>query len=610
LRNNPAPQGATEKPLAGALGPLRGSLIAVVIFSFFINLLMFVAPLYMLQVYDRVLTSQNVNTLVMLTILAAGLLIVFAGLEQVRARVLVRVGYTLDRNHCGSVFDRVFERSVTQPGGSHPQAFRDLDNVRDFLTGPGLIALCDAPWVPLFLAVVFLFHPMLGMVAAAGALTIFILALANEFATRKPLTEAANAGSSANAFVATGLRNAEAVAAMGMTSDVRGRWASKHAEVIGHQAKANDRASGILAASKGVRMGLQVAILGAGAYLVLGEQITPGTMIAASIIMGRALAPVEAAVSQWRGVINARGAYRRLNALLASDTGRSERMRLPTPSGRLEVGGLVLVPPGGSVPVLRGASLRADPGQAIGVIGPSGAGKSSLARALVGVWSPASGHVRLDGAAMSDWDAEQLGTHLGYLPQDVELFDGTVAENIARMGPVDADAVVAAARTARAHDLILGLPQGYETRVGAGGHILSGGQRQRVALARAVYGDVRLIVLDEPNANLDSEGERALTAAIDTLRDQGRTVVMITHKPQLLTSVDLVLALEGGKVTAFGAKENVLPKFTRPAVVRESGGADGRGRTTASGPDTDRASASADGADDPAATGRAGPGRL
>ena len=558
--------------LSQALSAVRGAFAATVVFSFFINMLMFVAPLYMLQVYDRVLGSRNETTLVMLTIIAGGMLFVFGCLELVRSRVLVRIGCRLDRILNTQVFSSVFEQSVKQPSGSHSQALRDLDSLREFMTGSGLIAFCDAPWVPLFLAVVFMFHPLLGFVALAGAVIIFLLALANEIFTRKPLSEASKANVGASTFVTTSLRNAEAVQAMGMLPGIMSRWSEKHQDVIGLQAQASDRAGLILSSSKAIRMFLQVAILGTGAYLALRQEITPGTMIAASIIMGRALAPVEAAVGQWRGFVNARTAYQRLNELLANTTENKDNMPLPAPKGHLAAERVVVAPPGSRTPVLKGVSFELAAGEAMGVIGPSGAGKSTLARALVGVWPAANGAVRLDGADLHEWDKEELGPFIGYLPQDVELFDGTVAENIARFREVDSEAVVRAAQMAGVHDLILRLPDGYDTQIGAGGQALSGGQRQRVALARALYGDVRFVLLDEPNANLDTEGEKALTAAIANLRQEGRTVVIITHRPQLLSGVDKVLAMDGGQVKAFGPRQEVLSRYARPSVVADQRG--------------------------------------
>jgi PrtD family type I secretion system ABC transporter len=574
---NRGKQQQKSQKLAEAFKPIRGAFIATAIFSFFINLLMFTTPLYMLQMYDRVLGSRNETTLVMLTIVAGGALLLFGVLEMVRSRILVRIGAKFDDLLNKHVFRAAFQASVTNPGSASSQSLRDLDSVREFMTGQGLIAFLDAPWVPVFLGVVFLFHPILGFVALAGALIIFIFALSNEFATRKPLGEASKSNVQVGNFVSTSLRNAEAVSAMGMLPGIMDRWRRRHRGVLERQAMASDRAGMILASSKAVRQFLQVSMLGTGAYLVLQGEITPGTMIAGSIMMGRALSPVEQAVGQWRSFVNTRSAYSRLNQLLLQVDQERDHMPLPTPEGRITVERAVVAPPGSRTPVLKGVSFDLQPGEALGVIGPSGAGKSSLARALVGVWPIAQGHVRIDGADITDWSKEQLGPHLGYVPQDVELFDGTVAENIARFQEVDPDEVVRAAQLAGVHELILRLPNGYDTQIGPSGQSLSGGQRQRVALARALYGDVRFVLLDEPNANLDTEGEKALTEAITRLREQGRTMAMITHRPQLLSSVDKVLALDDGQVQAFGPRQEVLSRYTRPSVV-SGGGQGGQGQ--------------------------------
>ncbi len=580
---NRAKQGQQKsQKLAEAFKPIRGAFIATAIFSFFINLLMFTTPLYMLQMYDRVLGSRNETTLVMLTVVAGGALILFGTLEMVRSRILVRIGARFDDLLNKHVFRAAFQSSVTHPGSASSQSLRDLDNVREFMTGQGLIAFLDAPWVPVFLAVVFLFHPILGFVALGGAIIIFIFALSNEFATRGPLSQASKNNVQTSNFVSTSLRNAEAVSAMGMLPGIMDRWRRRHRDVLERQAMASDRAGTILASSKAVRQFLQVSMLGTGAYLVLQGEITPGTMIAGSIMMGRALSPVEQAVGQWRSFVNTRSAYSRLNQLLLQVDQERDRMQLPTPEGRITMERAVVAPPGSRTPVLKGVSFDLQPGEALGVIGPSGAGKSSLARALMGVWPIASGHVRIDGADITDWNKEQLGPHLGYVPQDVELFDGTVAENIARFQEVDPDEVVRAAQLAGVHEMILRLPHGYDTQIGPSGQSLSGGQRQRVALARALYGDVRFVLLDEPNANLDTEGEKALTDAITRLREQGRTMAMITHRPQLLGSVDKVLALDDGQVQAFGPRQDVLSRFTRPSVV-QGGGQGGQGQVAARG---------------------------
>ena len=549
--------------LTAARQRIRGAITVVVVFSFFINLLMFATPIYMLQVYDRVLSSQNVTTLAMLTLMAVGALIVFGLLELLRSRVLVRTGLRLDGLLAGSVFQSAFQRTIRDQKPGHGQALRDLDTVREFITGAGLIALCDAPWVPLFIGLIFLFHPVLGLVATVAAVTIFALAAANEISTRPPLRAASGVSNRANTFVETALRNAETAAPMGMLPNLESRWQTVHDDVLDKQATASDRAGLVLSTSKAVRMIFQVAILGAGGYLVLQEQTTPGAMIAASIVMGRALAPVEQAVGQWRNFVNARTAYGRLDQTLqASD--KPEGTSLPAPSGRLTSERAVVVPPGGQYPVVKAVSFEVAPGELFGIIGPSGAGKSTLARALLGVWPTASGAIRLDGANVWEWDSRELGPYIGYLPQDIELFDGTVAENIARFGKVDDEQVVMAAQLAGGHEMILRLRDGYDTQVGPNGQSLSGGQKRAVALARALYGDVRLVVLDEPNANADQEGEQHVLSALDRLKSRGITTIVITHRVPLLKSADRILSLRDGAVAALDTRERIMRQFVEP----------------------------------------------
>ena len=544
--------------LRRAVSRCRGMLVAVLFFSLFINLLMFVAPLYMLQVYDRVLTSRSEVTLIVITALALALLVAFGLLEAVRSRILVRAGVVMDEMIANRVFQVAFRGHVLRPGQPYSQSLRDVDTLREFVSGSGVAAFCDAPWVPIFIIACFLLHPWLGFVALAGAAIIFVLALANELATRRFLSEASGASVSANSYVSASIRNAETVHAMGMSGAMLDRWSRAHRSVLGLQARANDRAGAIMGSFKAVRMGLQVAILGTGAHLVIHGQLTPGAMIAASILMARALAPVEAAVGQWKQFIGARTAWKRLQAVLAAVPAERAHMDLPPPRGRVELDGVTVVPPGARKPTLRGVSLAIDPGEAVAVIGPSGAGKSSLARALVGVWPVAQGAVRLDGTDIAHWNAAELGRHLGYLPQEVELFAGSVAENIARFGPVDPDAVIRAAQMAGAHGMIQHLPEGYDTLIGEGGRSLSGGQRQRIALARALHGRPALIVLDEPNASLDSEGEAALTEAIRAARGAGSTVVIVSHRTALLGQVDKVAVIVDGQLRRFDTPDRVL----------------------------------------------------
>ncbi|WP_246152292.1 type I secretion system permease/ATPase [Roseospira navarrensis] len=563
----------TQSQLDRAMRAFRGVFVAVFAMSFFINLLMFVAPLHMLQVYDRVLASRSEPTLIALTGLAVGLLAVMGLLEALRSRLLVRIGAKLHAETGATVFAAVFRRSVIAPNGAHAQALRDLDSVREFMSGQGLTAFIDAPWVPLFLAAVFLLHPVLGLVATAGALVIFTLAIINALWSREPLKGANVASIQSNEYVTTSVRNAESMAAMGMLPGIQRRWSERHRKVLAMQSQAADRSGTIMAMSKSIRLMLQVLMLAAGAFLVIEQVTSPGTMIAASILMGRALAPVEQSVGQWRNLTNARAAYGRLKELLAASAPPEARMDLPDPAGHLSLERVIAGPPLSRTPVLQGVTLDLPPGQILGVIGPSAAGKSTLARVLVGVWPPYQGAMRLDGAELSQWDTIALGRHLGYLPQDVELFEGSVAENIARFGEVLPEAVVRAAQHAGVHEMILALPDGYDTQIGVGGAVLSGGQRQRVALARAMYGDPRVIVLDEPNANLDTEGEQALMGALQGLKGQGRTVVVITHRPMLLNAVDTILVLKKGMVDSIGPAKEILARVMQPRAVADAGSA-------------------------------------
>ena len=536
------------------------------VISLFVNLLMLTAPLYMLQIYDRVLASGSVPTLVALTVLAGALLVFLGLLELMRSRILVRVGNGLDAKLGGRVLSALLDRSLRISAGARGQALRDLDSLRQFLTGPGPFALFDAPWAPMFLAVLFLFHPLMGLVALCGGVVLFTIAVLTEVLTNKPLREASQEVAAANAFAETSLRNSDTLSALGMLPAILRRWQAQHRKGLGLQARASDRSGALLASSKAIRMFLQVAMLGTGAVLAIEQIITPGMMIAGSIVMSRALAPVEQAIGQWRGFIGARGAYRRLNDLLESFPQRRASTKLPAPQGRLAVERLFVAPPGGTAPILKDVCFHLEAGESLGVIGPSAAGKSTLARALVGSWQPTSGAVRLDGAELSAWHREDLGRHTGYLPQGVELFEGTVGENIARLEESpEAERIVEAARGAGAHELILRLPEAYDTRIGEGGSVLSGGQRQRIGLARALYGDPALVVLDEPNANLDAAGDEALTHAILGLKARGRTVIVMAHRPSAIVAVDKLLMLGDGKVQAFGPKEQVLAQVTKSA---------------------------------------------
>lgn len=557
-------QTVLEKAIRAAK-PAFGSAIVL---GFFINTLALVAPLYMMQVYDRVIVSRNMTTLLMLTLVAGALLVSYALLEAARSQVLVRAGILFDRQSSDQVFDSVQRSNLVNISDGSSQGLRDLDRVREYLTGNGLIAICDSPWAPVFIVGCFMLHPWYGLVATLGAIVLFVLGLLNNRLTRAHLEAGSRAAIGANHYASTTLRNAEATRAMGMMNVLRERWQRQHEEVLGWQALASERSGAVMAVSKFIRMGLQIAILGIGAYLVVTQNVSAGSMIAASIMMGRALSPVEQSVGNWRGLVAARESYRRLNELLKAVPPERRRMSMPTPMGELSVEQVVAAPPGAQKPVLRGITFAVKPGEALGVLGASGAGKSTLARLLVGVWPYAQGAVRLDGTELPHWNSEELGRNVGYLPQDVELFGGTIAENISRFdSKVDADKIIAAAELAGVHDLIQKMPQGYNTEIGTGGQALSGGQRQRIGLARAVYGSPPLLVLDEPNSNLDLAGETALLQAVRRLRESGKTVVLITHKANIIGAVDKLLVLNDGIAQLFGPRDEVMARLSSPRVV-------------------------------------------
>ena len=562
----------TSRPseLRSALAAFRGAFLAVGGFSFAINVLMLVPALYMLQIYDRVLASRNETTLLMLTVILVGLYVLEAAIELVRSKVLIRASAALDLQLGERVFDASFRRYLQNRAGNPGQSFGDLTNIRQFLTGKGLFAFFDAPWTPIFILVIALLHPWLGVFALVSAGVLFFLAWVNERATGPALGEAARMAQSAQNFAASQLRNAEAIHAMGMLPSLRRRWQARQNGFLSMQAAASDRGAAVAGVTRFARMLMQSAILGLGALLVLDNQLSPGGMVAASILLGRALAPVDLAIGTWRGLVSARGAYARLSQLLADHPPVGARTPLPRPEGYVAVQNLVLAAPGSRTPILKGISFGATPGMLVAVIGPSAAGKSSLARALVGVWSPLSGAVRLDNADIDKWDKEELGPWIGYLPQDVELFEGSIAENIARFGTPDAERIVGAARKAGVHDMIPQLPDGYDTSIGEGGMVLSGGQRQRIALARALYDDPALLVLDEPNASLDDAGDKALIEALRGMKADGRTTFVMTHRMNIVSEADAVLLLANGAIQAYGPREEVmksLPGRPRPVMV-------------------------------------------
>jgi ATP-binding cassette subfamily C exporter for protease/lipase len=532
--------------LSSSLRALKKVLLTNAFLSMFINLILFASPLYMMQIYNRVLPSRSESTLVMLTGLVCFALAALAALETVRTQVMVRLGTKLEHELNQRVVEAAFAVTLQAGEGTSRQALGDFDRVRNFVWSSMSCALFDIIWTPLFVVVVFLFHPLLGSVALGGSVALLALALVHDAGTRAKLEEAGRKASDANGFMERSLRNAQTLEAMGMLANLQRRWLRQRGEAIRLQAKAADRTGLFTGLTKSVRFLLQTALLACGALLVIEDEITPGAIVAASMLMSRALAPLETTIAAWRQCVGARSAYLRLNALLEQWPLRPSRISLPAPRGALEIEDLVAWPAGSEAPTLRRVSFALAPGETLAVVGASGSGKSTLARLIVGAAQPHSGRIRLDGAEIAMWNREELGPRLGYLPQDVELFEGTVAENIARFGELDSVRIVAAARRAGVHDMILGLPQGYETRLGNDARALSGGQRQRIALARALYDDPVLVVLDEPNSNLDAAGEQALAEAIQGLRRSGATVVLMSHRSKILRQADHMLMLKGG----------------------------------------------------------------
>ena len=561
-----------------ALGRLRGVFTHVGLFSLAINLLLLAPSLYMLQTYDRVLVSRNEGTLVMLTVLLAGLLALEAALEYLRTLVMIRVGTAVDLQMGPRLFNAAFAQRLTGQG-SLSQTLVDLGHVRAFLSGKGLLALFDVPWLPVYLLVTFLIHPVLGGFGVASAVLLLALAWYNEHATGRLQTEAGRIGNAATHMADASARNAEVVDALGMLGALRERWLVRQHHFLATQGTVSERAARIGAVVKFSRTFLQSGILGLGAYLVLADQMTPGGMIAASILLGRALAPVDLAIAHWRQLVTARESLRRLNDVLQQPVVYPPEVKLPRPHGAVQVENLVVAAPAAATasaagiapakrePILKGLGFEVQAGEQVAIVGASGSGKSTLARALMGVWKPSAGSVRLDGADLSGAYRDEIGPWLGYLPQDIELFAGTLGENIARFGTMDSDAVVLAAQRAGVHDLILRLPKGYETRIqdGSPGSVtLSAGQRQRIALARALYGDPALIVLDEPNASLDEAGDLALSRALSDLKARGRTVFVVTHRINLLTQMDTIMVLNDGRIQTMGKRSDILKIDPRP----------------------------------------------
>ncbi|SRR6266540_1291138 len=560
--------------LAAALRDCRRAFAGVALFSGVVNLLMLAGPLYMLQIYDRVLSSRSVPTLVVLSVFLVGAYAFQGALDLIRSRVIVRAAALLDQHLAVAVHGAVIRLAIANRHPTEgPQPVRDLDQIRAFLTGAGPIAIVDLPWIPIFLFVCFLLHPWLGLAATVGGIVLFTMTLLTERASRTPARMAAQDAGVRSVMVEAGRRGGETIVAMGMAGSLAQRWAGINNRYIAAVARLSDVATSYGSTSKVLRLLLQSMILGLGAYLVIRQELTAGAMIAASIMMGRALAPIETTIANWRAFVAARQSIRRLSEALARAAPRSAVTALPPPVRSLDVEQLTIAAPGTPTPIVTGVHFSLKSGEALGIIGPSGAGKTSLIRALVGIWSPVRGNVRLDGAELSQWDPELLGRHIGFVSQTVELFDGTISENIARMAVApDVDSVLRAAQAAGAHDLILRLPSGYDTKVGEGGEALSGGQRQRIALARALYGDPFLVVLDEPNANLDSDGELALHQAMLALKARGAILVLIAHRPATLSACDRLLVLANGVQQGIGPRDEILQKLLGRRVPSPAAG--------------------------------------
>ncbi|MFC5068075.1 type I secretion system permease/ATPase [Flaviflagellibacter deserti] len=554
--------------LRAALGAFKSAFVAIAVFSGFINLLLLTGSFFMLLVYDRVLPSRSLPTLFGLLIFAAVLYGFQAGLDMIRSRVLARISMGMDEFVGMRIVGTLLAAPPGATSGDGMGALRDLDQVRGFMASIGPAALLDLPWMPLYILICFLFHPLIGITALVGALILIGLTVLTDTASRAPSQASARSATARNRIAEAGRRNAEALQAMGMVDTVASMWSVANQAFLNDQRKLSDVTGFYGSISKAVRMLLQSAILAVGAYLVVNQNATGGIMIAGSILMARALAPVELAISQWRSFVAARQSWKRLQGLLNAIPEASEPVELPAPKNWLRVENLSVVPPGAASFAVRDASFQLRAGNALGIIGPTASGKSSLARALVGVWAPARGSIRLDGATLDQFAPSILGRHVGYLPQDVELLDGTIAENICRFDPqAKAIDVIAAAKAAGVHDLIVHLPGGYQTVIGESGASLSGGQRQRIGLARALYRDPFLVVLDEPNSNLDTAGEEALTQAILDARTRGAIVVVIAHRPSALIGVDMILFMQDGHGGPFGPKEEVLPKILKPTPV-------------------------------------------
>ncbi|CAI3788173.1 Type I secretion system ATP-binding protein PrsD [Pseudomonas sp. MM227] len=569
-----------DNNLQTALKACKSSFISVGVFSFFVNALMLVPTFYMIQISGRVVPSSSSSTLIMLTLILTLLMITLGALEWVRSRMMVRISNRLDVLLSRDVYRASFKRALTSGGmDATAQSLNDLTALRQFMTGPGLFAFFDAPWFPIYTAVMFLFHPWFGWMTVACGVVLVVLAFLNHRFTTQALADANQQSVKSNVATTKNLRNAEVIESMGMLETLMNRWAVRQRRILLLQSNASDKGGAVTSISKTFRMWSQSIMLAMGAYLVIIHEINPGLLMAGSILLGRALAPIDQMIGSWKGFVAAKVQYARLNEVLDKLNAEPERMALPAPQGHIQVENLVVAPPGAKAPVIRNISFVAPAGSIVGIVGPSAAGKSTLVRALMGIWPPQHGVVRLDGADISTWDKHELGPYVGYLPQDIELFEGTISDNIARFEKVDAEKVVLAAQIAGVHEMILMLPDGYDTIIGSDGVNLSGGQRQRVGLARALYGSPKLIVLDEPNSNLDEVGERALGVALQKVKETGATVFIVSHRPNILSRLDHILVMSAGTISMYGPRDKVIAELAaqqgkaQPRVAQPTQGA-------------------------------------
>ena len=559
-----------ESELKQTIIKAKKSIFMAGLFSMFINVLMLVPPLYMLQLYDRVLTSRSESTLYMLTLIVIVLFVTMGLLEVVRSRVLVKFGNRFANILSNRIFESTFELANKKPEAASSRLMGDFTQLRQFLTGNGLFAFFDAPWIPIYIIVLFLFHPYFGFFAIFAAITLVAITFLNEYTTKEKMDNANTLNRDSMMQLEANIRNAEVINAMGMKTNVRKKWEEKYFGFLNAQNDASNKAGIWSNLSKTLRMFFQSMILGLGAYLAVNMELSAGMMIAGSIIMGRALAPLDLMIATWKGFSGARMSYKRVDKLLKEFPKNKEYMELPPPKGFLTLEGVYAKPPASEKYTLENINFSINKGDIVGIIGPSAAGKSTLARVILGVWPVQIGTVRMDGADISQWDREHLGRYIGYLPQDIELFAGTISENIARFRKVDAQKVIEAAQKAGVHEMILRLQEGYDTPIGTSGTVLSGGQRQRIGLARAIYDNPSFVVLDEPNSNLDEQGELALLKTVEELKKSGTTVVIITHRQNILKATNKIVLMNSGRIEKYGISDDILGNAAKQSQAAQA----------------------------------------